>query len=151
MTVSMEQSQRQRWMSVLAKAQPKDLEVLWDNLPQKPGWQTLRRPEVGMVMVRGRAGGTGMRFNLGEMTVTRCTVRLDNGMTGHGYVSGRNKRHAELSAVVDAMMQDPDCREDVRDGVVEPLCKMHDDARQAAAVKAGATKVDFFTVVRGDD
>ena len=83
--------------------------------------------------------------------MTRCTVRLDNGLTGHGYVSGRNKRHAELSAVIDAMMQDPDSREDVRDGVVEPLCKMHNDARQAAAVKAGATKVDFFTVVRGDD
>ena len=30
-------------------------------------------------MVRGRVGGTGAPFNLGEMSVTRCSVRLADG------------------------------------------------------------------------
>ncbi len=33
-------------------------------------------PRPGMTLVRGRMGGTGSPFNLGEMTVTRCVVRL---------------------------------------------------------------------------
>ncbi len=72
-----DRSARQRWMSVLAKASPADLEARWRSLGEALSWACLRRPETGMVMVRGRAGGTGQRFNLGEMTVTRCAVALE--------------------------------------------------------------------------
>ncbi len=145
-----DQSARQRWMSVLAKAAPADLEARGQSLDEVPPWACLRQPETGMVMVRGRAGGTGQRFNLGEMTVTRCAVALDGGATGLGYVAGRDRRHAELAAVVDALMQDPARRPTVEHRIIEPLENQQQAGRDAAARKTAATKVDFLTLVRGD-
>ena len=88
---------RQRWMAVLARA---DAGALQARLGDVPRYTVLRGPEAGLVMVRGRAGGGGAPFNLGEMTATRCTVRTDTGLVGHAYVAGRNERLAELAAVV---------------------------------------------------
>lgn len=145
-----EQKSRQRWMSVLSKADFEDFEALWSNLPSKPDWTTVRAPEVGMVMVRGRAGGTGGRFNLGEAAVTRCAVQLDYGATGFGYVIGRNKRHAELAAVVDAMMQTPSHRDTLERALIAPLSMRHDERTTQRGRKAASTKVEFFTMVRGN-
>jgi alpha-D-ribose 1-methylphosphonate 5-triphosphate synthase subunit PhnG len=100
-----------------------------------------------MVMVRGRMGGAGDAFNLGEMTVTRAAVRLDDGPTGIGYVAGRDRRHAEIAAILDAMMQSPTLRP-AAESVVEPLAAAQLQRRQVAGRKAAATKVDFFTMVR---
>lgn len=141
---------RQHWMSVLAKADGGELHALWDKLTPKPKWQCLRPPEIGMVMVQGRAGGTGGRFNLGEMTVTRCAVRLVSGGTGFGYVAGRDRQHAERAAVIDALLQDPDHHDAVAGHFIAPLRSRHRDAAHQAGRKAAATKVEFFTLVRGD-
>ena len=141
---------RQRWMSVLAKAEPQTIESLWDTVTDKPHWTLLRAPETGMVMVRARAGGTGRRFNMGEMTVTRCAVRLGNGDTGHAYIAGRDRRHAELAAVIDALLQDPERRMALERDIIEPLATQQQTARRTVAEKAAATKVDFFTMVRGE-
>jgi alpha-D-ribose 1-methylphosphonate 5-triphosphate synthase subunit PhnG len=112
--------------------------------------EMLRQPEIGLVMVRGRMGGTGRRFNLGEMTVTRCAV-AGEGVIGHGYVQGRDKRKAELVARLDLLLQLPRCREDVERRIVEPLAAAERDRREAVARKAAATRVEFFTLVRGED
>ena len=66
----------------------------------------IRPPETGLVMLRGRMGGTGGAFNLGEATVTRCAVRTAKGHEGHAYVMGRNHGHAKIAAVCDALLQD---------------------------------------------
>nr|WP_264299816.1 phosphonate C-P lyase system protein PhnG [Nisaea nitritireducens] len=139
---------RKRWMSILAKASFEDLRSLWQNLPDKPAWTRVRPPEIGMVMVRGRMGGTGNRFNLGEMTVTRCSVGLESGDLGHGYVSGRNKEHAEIAAVIDALMQGEERAETVEHSIIKPLELRHQQGRETASRKAAATKVEFFTVAR---
>lgn len=76
--------ERRRWLSILAKAPSKDVIEAWDGLAERPAYSALRAPEIGMVLVRGRMGGTGDAFNLGEMTVTRAAVRLDSGETGIG-------------------------------------------------------------------
>jgi alpha-D-ribose 1-methylphosphonate 5-triphosphate synthase subunit PhnG len=141
-------SERRRWLSILAKAPSEDVIAAWDGLAERPDYRTLRAPEIGMVLVRGRMGGVGDAFNLGEMTVTRAAVRLDSGETGIGYVAGRNRRHAEIAAAVDAMMQAPALRPAVDGAVVERLASAQSDRRDAAARKAAATKVDFFTMVR---
>lgn len=146
---SVERRARQRWMSVLAKADFADLDTLWNNLPSKPAWTMVRPPEIGMVMARGRAGGTGDRFNLGEVTVTRCAVRLDYGAVGFGYVMGRNRRHAELAAAIDAMLQTPSRRDALERAIIVPLTLRLEDKRQKRSRKAAATKVEFFTMVRG--
>ena len=139
---------RRRWLSILSKADPAEVARAWETLPNAPEYTALRAPETGLVLVRGRAGGSGDAFNLGEMTVTRSAVRLASGETGVGYVAGRNRRHAELAAAVDAMMQSDTLRPLVEAPVVERLAAGQAERRDAAARKAAATKVDFFTMVR---
>lgn len=138
---------RKDWMSVLAKASPAQLAAL---MPDLPDHSLLRAPECGAVMVRGRAGATGSAFNLGEMTVTRCSVRLDCGTVGHAWVQGRDKAHARRAAVADALMQTPDA-DRMKSAVLAPLEAEARNKRAARSAKAAATKVEFFTMVRGED
>ena len=111
----------------------------------------LRAPEAGLVMLRGRMGATGAAFNFGEATVTRCAVRLPGGPEGYSYVMGRNAAHARLAAVCDALLQTPEQAGHVRERVIAPLEARLQQEHIEAAGKAAATKVDFFTMVRGDD
>lgn len=138
---------RKGWMSLLAKAHPARLAAL---MPDLAPHSVLRPPEVGAVMVRGRVGGTGQPFNLGEMTVTRASVRLDDGTVGHAWVQGRDKGHATRAAVIDALMQ-TDRAADLMAGVIDVLAAEAEAIRATRAAKAAATKVDFFTMVRGED
>jgi alpha-D-ribose 1-methylphosphonate 5-triphosphate synthase subunit PhnG len=137
-------------MSVLAQAPAADVDAAFRRLAGTPRYRIIRGPEVGLVMVRARAGGTGTRFNLGEMAVTRCTVELPDGTLGHAWVGGRSERHAEVAAVLDALLQDAARRPGLEADVVGPLAAGQAARRRQAAERAAATKVDFFTVVRGD-
>lgn len=140
---------RKEWLSVLAKARAAEVVEAWEALQSRPGYQALRSPELGLVLVRGRMGGLGDAFNLGEMTVTRAAVRLESGETGLAYVAGRERRHAEIAAAVDAMMQSPALRPQVETPVVARLHRAQDERRSLAGRKAAATTVDFFTMVTG--
>jgi alpha-D-ribose 1-methylphosphonate 5-triphosphate synthase subunit PhnG len=141
---------RKAWLSVLAKAGAADLETLWAGCAIAPAHDILRAPEIGAVMVRGRAGAVGAPFNLGEMTVTRASVRLHTGEVGHGYVQGRGKDHARTAALIDALMQ-TDRAAEIEAAVIAPLRAAADRRRTHRAAKAAATKVDFFTMARGED
>ena len=142
---------RAQWMSVLAKATADEVEALHGQFGPLPPFVLLRPPESGLVMLRGRAGGDGAAFNLGEMTVTRCSLRLTDGAVGHAYVAGRNHRHALLAAVFDALLQDRGRRPALWADLIAPLAARQADRKAIAASKAGATKVDFFTMARGED
>lgn len=142
-------SARRRWMGVLAKARPDEMAACFATIGQRPGYDLLRRPETGLVMVRARTGGDGAPFNLGEMTVTRCSVRLENGVVGHAWIAGRSTVQAEQAAVIDALMQGPG--DDALAGQIERLAALQDARRERAARKAAATRVDFFTMVRGEN
>lgn len=141
---------RRRWMGILAKAQPAEIEAAWAALAPAPGYAVLRAPETGLVMVRGRIGGTGDPFSFGEMTMTRCVVRLaaEPGVTGFSFVAGRDRRHAELAAVLDALAQSPGEGPRVRAQVIEPLAQRQAARRLAAARHVAPTRVEFFTMVR---
>lgn len=132
-------------MAVLARAGAAEIAELLTPLPALPAFEHLRSPETGLVMVRGRAGGDGAPFNLGEMTVTRCAVRLGQ-TVGHAYVAGRDKRQAELAALLDAALQDPARRPALMDAVIAPLAARQQAARDAEARRAAATKVDFLAM-----
>jgi alpha-D-ribose 1-methylphosphonate 5-triphosphate synthase subunit PhnG len=140
---------RQRWMSVLAKTSAGALENAWEQLAAKPLYRFLRKPETGLVMVRGRAGGTGMRFNLGEISMTRCVVQLPDEQTGYAHIAGRNHRHAELAAVFDGLLQSPPRQAELLAGVIDPLDQSLRQQQRQQAARAAATRVDFFTLVRG--
>ncbi len=137
---------RRRWMAVLARASGSELAALLDRHGLVPRYTKLRGPEAGLVMVRGRTGGGGAPFNLGEMTVTRCTVRTDSGQVGHAYVAGRDAHQAELAAVVDAMLQDPLQAFALQANVIAPLAETQLTRRADIAAKAAATKVQFFAM-----
>jgi alpha-D-ribose 1-methylphosphonate 5-triphosphate synthase subunit PhnG len=142
---------RQTWMALLARSQTHVLEKAWSAFGDKPEYTVLRAPEAGMVMVRARAGGEGSKFNLGEMTVTRCVVRTARGHLGHAYVAGRDKRHAMLAAVFDALMQDPEQCAQIEASLLHPIRESLNQKRSETARKVAATRVDFFTLVRGND
>ena len=143
---SPQQGDRQRWMGILARSTEAELASLWEHYDEKREYSFLREPEIGLVMVRGRAGGTGARFNLGEMTVSRCSVTLKDGTIGHGYVKGRNRKHAEMIAVFDAHFQTTGAAPFINE--LAAVQKRRSDQKSA---KAAATKVDFYTMVRGED
>ena len=141
---------RKAWLSLLAKAPAQDVARLWADAELSPDHETLRAPEIGAVMVRGRAGAVGAPFNLGEMTVTRASVRLTEGAVGHGYVQGRDKTHATQAALIDALMQTP-AADRIDAAILAPLRAAEQAQKATRAGKAAATKVDFFTMVRGED
>jgi alpha-D-ribose 1-methylphosphonate 5-triphosphate synthase subunit PhnG len=138
---------RKAWIGLLARAPAARLAEL---MPTLPPHSFLRPPEIGAVMVRGRIGGTGSAFNLGEMTVTRCALRLSSGEVGHAYVQGRSREKARRAAIADALMQSPRAAE-VEARLIAPLSAALSQAKDARAAKAAATKVEFFTMVRGED
>jgi len=141
---------RKAWMSLLAKAPDGRVAALLDAAMSRPSHRWLRRPEIGSTMVRGRMGETGALFNLGEVTVTRCALELDGGEVGHAYLQGRRKAScAEAAALVDALMQ-MQAAEGLRSAVLAPLEEEQRARKTARAAKAAATKVDFFTMARGD-
>lgn len=146
-----DRTERAHWISVLARASTACLERLWSLQGEPPAYEILRAPETGLVMVRGRAGGSGASFNLGETTVTRCAVKLADGTVGHAYVMGTGARHAEIAAIADALMQRPADRARLAVSLIEPLqAEMRARASQSAR-RSAATRVEFFTMVRGDD
>ena len=146
-----ERARRQHWIGVLARALTPELEAAWAHLPQTPDYQRLRGPDTGLIMVQGRTGGSGAPFNAGEMAVTRCSVETTTGQVGHGYVAGRAPRHAELAAALDALFQDPGSGLQMQYTVLPPLEAAEKARRAALAAETAPTKVEFFTLVRGED
>jgi alpha-D-ribose 1-methylphosphonate 5-triphosphate synthase subunit PhnG len=140
--------QRQQWMKVLAGAGHRLSD--YSEALRQVEHRFIRPAEVGMVMVRGRAGSCGAPFNLGEMTVTRCVVQLADGRHGHGYVAGRSAPHAELAALADAQLQGDDHAQWMA-SLVEPLRREQQALHAAREAKRAATQVEFVTMVRGED
>jgi alpha-D-ribose 1-methylphosphonate 5-triphosphate synthase subunit PhnG len=141
-------AERARWMGVLARASRATLEAFWAGLPTPPRLAALKPPETGLVMLRGRAGGDGAAFNLGEMTVTRCVLRAPDGTLGFGYVAGRDRRHAELAAAFDALLQMPAHADTLRAALIAPLAAAQAEAQARNWHDAARTRVEFFTLAR---
>ncbi|MET0125633.1 MAG: phosphonate C-P lyase system protein PhnG [Pseudomonas caspiana] len=140
---------RQRWIGVLARAVGDELSR-HESALRDAEYQLIRAPEIGMTLVRGRMGGTGAPFNVGEMSVTRCVVRLADGRTGYSYLAGRDKPRAELAALADAHLQGPQQQHWLRE-LIEPLARAQLKRRADKDAETAASKVEFFTLVRGED
>ena len=144
---------RQRWMRALALANPDALDAAWQGWEPKPAVQAIRGPEAGLVMVRARTDGGGARFNLGEATVTRATVRLHGeplaaDAVGTSYVLGTDLDHARLAAIFDGLLTDASQRERVLAEVIAPLEQEQAERDDIRSAEARSTLVDFFTVSR---
>ena len=142
-------SPRQHWIGVLARAFRSELLPHEDAL-RDVDYQLIRAPEIGMTLVRGRMGGNGAPFNVGEMTVTRCVVRLADGRTGYSYLAGRDTVHAELAALADTHLQNAQPSPWLSD-LISALAQAQARRRAQKEADTAATKVEFFTLVRGEN
>ncbi len=152
MTVANEngkQAQRKAAMAVLAHADAAEIARCLEPVAV-PAYENLREPENGLVMLRGRIGGDGAPFNLGEATVSRSAVRLATGEVGFGYVLGRDRRKAQMIALCDALVQSDEFSEAVEQKVLTPLRAAMVSERDRKAAETAATRVDFYTMVRGE-
>jgi alpha-D-ribose 1-methylphosphonate 5-triphosphate synthase subunit PhnG len=142
--------ERKRRMEAFARARRGELERFLSTHAGEVGVSPVRGPETGLVMVRGKIGGGGSPFNLGEVSVTRASTRLSTGEIGHGQLLGGDKAHARLAAILDALGQRPEFSAAV-DGLVAAIEARVAEEDAALAAETAATKVDFFTLVRGED
>ncbi len=142
-------ARRRAAMSVLGQTAVADIASRLDLL-DLPSFQRLREPETGLVMVRGRIGGDGAPFNLGEATVARAAVRLDGGEVGFGYTLGRDADKAELIALCDALLQTSSHADIIERDVLAPLRAQLAAERARKAAETAATRVNFYTLVRGE-
>jgi alpha-D-ribose 1-methylphosphonate 5-triphosphate synthase subunit PhnG len=143
------QAQRKAAMAVLAHADAAAIARHLDAI-EVPAHEHLREPENGLVMVRGRIGGDGAPFNLGEVTVSRAAVRLPSGEVGFGYTLGRDRQKARMIALCDALIQSDEYADAVETKIVEPLRTQMISTRSQRAAETAATRVDFYTMVRGE-
>lgn len=148
--ISPDQAARKRVIDLLALSELSELRSLWAELDDKPEAEFLRGPETGLVMVRGRIGGGGAAFNLGEVTATRATCRLASGHIGHAYALGTGIEKAKLSAIFDALWQQDSHRAPI-EALLQQIENRVAEADQVRVSETAATKVDFFTMVRGED
>jgi alpha-D-ribose 1-methylphosphonate 5-triphosphate synthase subunit PhnG len=146
---SARQAQRKAAMAVLAHS---DAAEIFGRLGKiaLPVHENLREPEIGLVMVRGRIGGDGAPFNLGEATISRAAVRLSTGEVGFGYTLGRDRQKARMIALCDAMVQSDEFADAVEAKVIAPLRAAILSERNRKAEETAATRVDFYTLVRGE-
>lgn len=142
--------ERKHVMNTLALATEGELTDAWDALDFKPGTKNVRGPETGLVMVRGRTGGAGQQFNLGEVAVSRATILLENGIAGHAHVLGNHPEKARLAAVFDALAQ-TETHKPVVDRLLTAIETRVNKQHLKQAQETAATGVDFFTLVRGED
>ncbi len=146
-----EVAKRREALAVLARADSKEIAHGLRQLDDNLAYSEPRPPEIGLVMLRGRIGSRGAPFNAGEATVTRAAVQLSSGETGFGYVLGRDREKARLIALCDALWQVDDKREAVETRVLAPLRQQQQEKTDLERARTAATRVDFFTLVRGED
>lgn len=143
------QAQRKATMAVLAHSDAAEIARRLEPIAV-PAYENLREPENGLVMLRGRIGGDGAPFNLGEATVSRAAVRLATGEVGFGYTLGRDRQKAQMIALCDALVQSNEFSGAVEENVLTPLRAAMIAERDRKAAETAATRVEFYTMVRGE-
>jgi alpha-D-ribose 1-methylphosphonate 5-triphosphate synthase subunit PhnG len=152
MTAAQENSKQARRRAAMAVLAHSDAAAIAGHLGTLavPVHESLREPENGIVMVRGRIGGDGAPFNLGEATVSRAAVRLASGVVGFGYTLGRDRQKARMIALCDALLQSDEFADAVEANVLAPLRSAMAAERNQKAAETAATRADFYTLVRGE-
>ncbi|MGP3591229.1 phosphonate C-P lyase system protein PhnG [Vagococcus sp. WN89Y] len=141
---------RQRWMAALSHSTPEMLRAHMRTLGLAPDYELVRAPQTGLVQIQARMGATGERFLPGDATLTRAVIKLASGTLGFSWVLGRDKGHAERCAVCDALLQEPDDFQTLMETLITPLEAWRAARIQARQAEINTSRVDFFTLVRGD-
>ncbi|MFC0178603.1 phosphonate C-P lyase system protein PhnG [Thorsellia kenyensis] len=142
---------RQILMGLLAKSPFEVIDNLWTTLNLTPNYELFRAPEIGLVQLQGKMGGTGNRFYVGDATITRAVVLIENKYYGYSYIMGRDKKKAQLCALIDGLMQINEYQITIEEKLLLPLLKLLETQKNEKNKATEATRVDFFTLVRGED
>lgn len=142
---------RQRWMAALAHSTPEMLRGRMRTLGLAPDYELVRVPQTGLIQIQARMGATGERFLPGDATLTRAVIKLASGTLGFSWILGRDKGHAERCAVCDALLQEPDDFRTLMETLITPLEAWRAARIQARQAEVNTSRVDFFTLVRGDN
>lgn len=138
---------RQFWIKTLSCSDIEDIENLWEKAGiEKPSFQYIRKPETGVYMIRGRMDGDGEKFNLGEVLVSRCALKVEDRYLGVSYVRGTNKEHCEFSALIDAMLQNEDHFSKIWNEIIVPASEILEQRVNKEALDVDKTRVEFFTM-----
>jgi alpha-D-ribose 1-methylphosphonate 5-triphosphate synthase subunit PhnG len=141
---------RETWIGLLGSADCTDLESAVEKFNPAAAYDYIVKPETGMLMVQAKADGSNARFNLGEITVSKCILKVNGQYLGAGWTMGSDLRHAELAALFDGLLQDPEYHQAINETLI-PLLREKQKARNDRLLKDAAdTKVDFFTLKRGE-
>lgn len=141
---------RRKWIGLLGSADPQDLEAARKKLADKVDITFVVKPETGMIMVQAKADGSNGRFNLGEVTVSRCVLEIKKNFMGTSWIMGSDLRHAELAALFDALLQDPDTHDRLATTLIKELKEKQTAKNKQLAQDASDTRVEFFTLKRGE-
>lgn len=144
--LSADQLLRQNWLGVLARSPFEELTRRSAPILEGVSYTWLRQPETGLLRLQGRLDGAGDRFNLADMTVTRCAVKSEDGEVGIGYVTGRASAHCTLVARLDAQLQQELLRPTLLEQLIAPLQEQlqHKIARENRQTQT--SRVRFFTL-----
>ena len=142
---------RRRWLALLAQAPRAELARQAPPIIADHRFDTLRPPEVGLVMLRARIGQHGDRFNIGETTVTRCVLRhrpTGGGAptAGVGCVLGRDEERARGVAALDALLQVQALHPLLAAQVLAPLAGSLAAQRAVRQARVAASRVRFDTL-----
>ena len=141
---------RKTWIALLGNADPMDLEAARKALGDEVDITHVVKPETGMIMIQAKADGSNSRFNLGEITVSRCVLEVKKIYMGTSWVMGSDLRHAELAALFDGMLQDPATHEKLAETLIKELKIKQTAKNERLAQDASDTRVEFFTLKRGE-
>jgi len=141
---------RKEWIGLLGSADPKDLEAARKEHAKGVEITHVVKPETGMIMAQAKADGSNGRFNLGEITVSRCVLEVKKIYMGTSWVMGSDLRHAELAALFDGMLQDPVTRDKLTNTLIKELKIKQTVKNERLTQDASDTRVEFFTLKRGE-
>ncbi|THB77886.1 MAG: phosphonate C-P lyase system protein PhnG [Desulfobacteraceae bacterium] len=145
-----DKTERKAWIKLLAGADPARLKAFRDQLPDSVRYAYIVRPETGMLMVQAKADGSQNRFNLGEVTISRCVLEVNEKYLGGAWVMGGDLNHAELAAMFDGLLQDPEHHESLMNGLIRVLEQDYENEIRSMENDARDTTVEFFTMKRGE-
>ena len=83
--------------------------------------------------------------------MSRAVVRLASGELGFSFLLGRSLERARLAAVVDALGQSSVFRDKLETVLIAPVTQRVNAERAVHRAETAATRVQFFTLVRGED
>lgn len=121
------------------------------SLQLAPEYELIRTPETGLVQpvpawAVSATASLPATPPLPAQRYARLTVP-----SVYSWILGRDRPHAERCAAIDALLQSPRHFHTLMETLITPLEALRSARIEARRAEVNASRVDFFTTVRGDN